>query len=178
MSRNKFYVASSWRNEYHNDVIELLNRFKQQVYDYRNPDDGAHGFAWSHIDVNWGKWSTKEYIKALEHPVAIKGFINDFSAMKWANICILLLPSGRSAHTEAGWMKGAGKKVYVLSPDKHEPELMYKIYDGIFTNLTDLIKATEANKESCDNCKFNGECRHKQDMPLGQNVCVYFINKQ
>ena len=60
--------------------------------------------------------------------------------MKWADVCILLLPSGRSAHTEAGWMKGNRKKVYVLMIDKEEPELMYKIYDNIFCKLNDLLE--------------------------------------
>lgn len=35
-------------------------------------------------------------------------------------------------------MKGAGKKVYVYTPIKQEPELMYKIYDEILTNEEDL----------------------------------------
>ena len=31
--------------------------------------------------------------------------------MQEADFCVLLLPCGRSAHSEAGWMKGNGKKV-------------------------------------------------------------------
>lgn len=60
--------------------------------------------------------------------------------MKWADTCIMVLPCGRSANTEAGWMKGAGKEVYVFTPIKQEPELMYKIYDGIITHIHDLQK--------------------------------------
>lgn len=37
--------------------------------------------------------------------------------------------------TEAGWMKGAGKRVMVYSPEKQEPELMYKIYDFVSDNI-------------------------------------------
>ena len=58
--------------------------------------------------------------------------------MKWADCCVMVLPCGRSANTEAGWMKGVGKKVYVFSPIKQEPELMYKIHDGIITDLDEL----------------------------------------
>lgn len=67
--------------------------------------------------------------------------LHDFDAMKWADTCIMVLPCGRSANTEAGWMKGAGKKVFVYSPIKQEPELMYKIYDDIFCGEHDLINA-------------------------------------
>jgi hypothetical protein len=35
-------------------------------------------------------------------------------------------------------MKGAGKKVFVYSPTKQEPELMYKIYDGILQDVFEL----------------------------------------
>ena len=40
-------------------------------------------------------------------------FKADLDALNWADTCLLVLPCGRSAHTEAGWMKGAGKKVVV-----------------------------------------------------------------
>lgn len=36
--------------------------------------------------------------------------------MKWADTCVLALPCGRSAHLEAGWMSGAGKKLIVYMP--------------------------------------------------------------
>lgn len=110
-----------------------------QVYDFRNPPNGSNGFAWSDIDENWLNWSTEDYINALNTPVAEDGFNSDFDGMKWADACVMVLPCGRSANTEAGWMKGAGKLVYILSPIKQEPELMYKIHDGIFTHTQDLI---------------------------------------
>lgn len=129
----KIYVASSWRNEFQPAVVETLRKLGHEVYDFRNPTEGNNGFAWSDIDENWENWTTEEYIEALEHPIAKAGFKHDFDAMKWADTCVMVLPCGRSANTEAGWMKGAGKKVFVYQPIKQEPELMYKIYDGIIT---------------------------------------------
>ena len=29
--------------------------------------------------------------------------------------------------------------------------------------------------KSCENCKFDAECRHKQVMPLGYNYCKFYI---
>ncbi len=109
----KIYVASSWRNQYHRDMIYFLRENGHEVYDFKNPPHGNGGFQWSSIDENWQQWKTSEFKNALKHPIAEAGFKSDFDAMKWADVCILLLPCGRSAHSEAGWMKGAGKKVYV-----------------------------------------------------------------
>lgn len=134
----KIYVASSWRNQFQPRVVNRLKSLGHEVYDFRNPKEDDNGFHWSEIDSNWENWTSEEYIKALEHPIANDGFKSDFDAMKWADCCVMVLPCGRSANTEAGWMKGAGKKVFIYQPIKQEPELMYKIYDGIFTKMYQL----------------------------------------
>ena len=54
------------------------------------------------------------------------------------NACLLVLPCGRSAHTEAGWMKGAGKKVIVYIPEMQEAELMYKLFDLVSGSLEEV----------------------------------------
>lgn len=143
----KIYVASSWRNEYQQSVVEMLRALGHEVYDFRNPTEGNTGFAWSDIDTNWENWTSEEYVKALSHPIAESGFKHDFDAMKWADCCVMVLPCGRSANTEAGWMKGVGKEVYVYQPIAQEPELMYKIYDGIILagGLTDQFGETPSN---------------------------------
>ena len=98
----KIYVASSWRNEYQPAVVAVLESMSHEVYDFRNPHEG-YGFQWSWIDENWETWTTEEYIEALQHPIAKKGYKLDFDAMKWADCCVMVLPCGRSANTEAGW---------------------------------------------------------------------------
>ncbi len=141
----KIYVASSWRNEYQPQVVTFLRGIGHEVYDFRKPKEDDHGFSWSEIDENWMNWTSEEYKKALIHPISEAGFKNDFDAMKWADTCLMVLPCGRSANTEAGWMKGAGKKVYVYQPIKQEPELMYKIYDDIITDSIGLYKTFSKN---------------------------------
>lgn len=138
----KIYVASSWRNQYQQKVVELLRTWGHEVYDFKNPP-GRTGFSWSEIDPNWKKWSTWQYEEALKHPIAEAGFKSDFDAMKWADVCVLVLPCGRYANAEAGWMKGAGKRVFVLSPAKEEPELMYKLFDGIYSSIATLSTMIE-----------------------------------
>ena len=138
----KIYLASSWRNEFQPEVLRYLLNLGHEVYDFRNPSPGDTGFSWAEIDPLWKDWAPWDYVQKLSHPLAESGFKKDFDAMKWADICVLLLPSGRSAHTEAGWMKGSGKKVYVFMPLSSEPELMYKLYDGVLTEFCELSKIT------------------------------------
>ena len=138
----KIYVASSWRNKYQPEVVRFLRENKHEVYDFRNPH-GNTGFSWSEIDPNWKDWGIDEYKEAIKHPIAEAGFNSDFNAMKWADTCVLVLPCGRSAHTEAGWMKGVGKKVLVYQIWAEEPELMYKIYDDIITTGKELLASLD-----------------------------------
>lgn len=126
----KIYVASSWRNQHQPQVVSFLREQGHEVYDFRYPA-GKMGFQWSQIDEDWENWSTDQYRAALEHPIVQAGFKSDFDAMQWADVCVLVLPCGRSAHSEAGWMKGAGKKVIVYQIWEEEPELMYKLFDGV-----------------------------------------------
>lgn len=78
----------------------------------------------------------------VSHPLAERQFRNDIDAMTACDACVLVLPCGRSAHTEAGWFAGQGKKVFVLIPDKDsfEPELMYKLFTHVCISLEELIE--------------------------------------
>jgi hypothetical protein len=60
--------------------------------------------------------------------------------MFWADTCVLVLPCGRSAHIEAGWMAGAGKDVFILQLAKEEPELMYLMTNGIAISVDELLE--------------------------------------
>lgn len=135
----KIYVASSWRNEEQPAVVEALRAAGHEVYDFRNPSPGNNGFAWSDIDPAWELWTNEEFIEALKHPIADKGFDSDFDAMQWADACVMVMPCGRSAHVEAGWMQGAGKPTIVLL-SQAEPELMYKMFSKLATNVDEVLE--------------------------------------
>lgn len=137
----KIYVASSWKNPYQPEVIEVLKRNGFNVYDFRHPAPGNDGFRWDRIDARWEEWSMEEYRTALRSEAAQEGFRRDYEAMEACDACVLLLPCGRSAHTEAGWFAGKGRPVYVLSPVRQEAELMYGLFQDICTNTAELIAA-------------------------------------
>ena len=137
----KIYVASRWRNKYFPAVVEALRAKGHEVYDFRNPPHGGNGFRWTDIDEKALEWSFDEYSEGLHHPKAERQFKADLEALEWADTCVLVLPSGRSAHTEAGWMAGAGRRVFVYIPEMQEPELMYKLFDGVVGSMEDLLEA-------------------------------------
>lgn len=139
-SKRRIYVASSWRNEYQPMFVQGLRREGHEVYDFRSPRPGDDGFHWSEIDPDWQGWTSREYMASLSHPIAERGFANDWEAMQWADTGILLLPCGRSAHLEAGYFVGAGKELFILLRDENEPELMYKLATGIFDQFGPLAE--------------------------------------
>jgi hypothetical protein len=137
----KIYVASSWRNKYFPEVVAALRAAGHQVYDFRNPPHGGQGFHWTDVDPDAPEWTFEQYSEGLHHPLAEKQFDADMQALDWADTCVLVLPSGRSAHTGAGWFAGKGLKTIVYMPEKQEPELMYKLFDGVVGSLDDLIES-------------------------------------
>ncbi len=140
MSR-KIYVASSWRNEFYEDVVCSLRAAGHDVYDFRNPPSGDEGFKWSWVAEDYMDWAPQEYRKQLMHPKAVRQFGNDIRAMESCDVCVLVLPCGRSAHTEAGWFAGRGREVYAYIPVRQEPELMYKLFTGVCCTMDELLEA-------------------------------------
>lgn len=121
----KIYVASSWRNMLQPAIVSMLRSCAHEVYDFKNPGPGNHGFGWSQIDPNWQQWTPQQYREALKHPIAIAGFASDMDALRECDACVLVLPSGRSASWEFGFAAGAGKRGAVVMFEACEPELMY-----------------------------------------------------
>ena len=142
----RIYVASSWRNPYFPEVVTRLREAGHEVYDFRNPPHGGAGFHWTDIDPDAPNWTYAQYAEGLHHPLAERQFQADIDALTWADTCVLVLPCGRSAHTEAGWMAGAGKRVLAYLPEMVEPELMYKLFDGVAGSLEELVEKLQQDK--------------------------------
>jgi hypothetical protein len=134
MKSLKVYVASSWRNPHYERVIGMIRDLGHQVWDWRNPPTGGNGFSWQEVGregyrhgdrVTLGEWRAM-----LTHPIAGAGFASDLAGMNWCDVGVLLHPAGRSAHLEAGWLAGRGKKVHVLVLEPTEPDLMILALNG------------------------------------------------
>lgn len=136
----KIYLASSWRNPQQPAAVEVLRQAGHEVYDFRNPPGGIpNGFRWSELDPEWQKWKAATCRAALKQPLAQQGFNSDFDGMKWADVGVLLLPCGRSAHLELGWMAGAGKRTIILTKDGEEPELMALLASEICVSMDEVL---------------------------------------
>jgi nucleoside 2-deoxyribosyltransferase len=101
----------------------------------------------------WKKYEEargRNYEQALEGWAAKHIYEFDKFHLDRADIGILALPAGKSAHLELGYLLGRNKKGYILLPDDYEdgPELrwdvMYQFATKLFSNLDDLI--TELKK--------------------------------
>jgi hypothetical protein len=137
----KIYVASSWRNLMQQGVVHTLRAAGYEVYDFKQPDGPGSppdsGFHWSEIDPNWKEWTPDQFRASLSHPIAQHGFTRDMDALKGCDVCVLVMPCGRSAHLEAGYAVGANKPTVILLEDG-EPELMYNMASTC-TSLFELL---------------------------------------
>lgn len=154
--KRKIYLASSWRNIYQADVLAMLRDAEHEVYDFKNPAPGNTGFSWKQIhDDPSVMLSAKGLRDTLAHPVSCAGFKCDYDAMKWSDCGVLLLPSGMSAHLEAGWLSGSGRPVAVFAPEVKEPELMYKCFD-------DADGSTPLFDDPDDLCRYLDDLPHRK----------------
>lgn len=153
----KIYLASSWRNEYQPTVLASLRAHGHEVYDFRNPAPDNDGFRWAEIADDWQSWTREGFRAALDDPISNQGFKYDFDAMEASDAGVLLLPSGRSAHLEAGYFAGhPNKSLHILMMEDQEPELMYKMGDQltghplIHLDLASLVSALKGQQAMLD----------------------------
>ncbi|WP_223478713.1 hypothetical protein [Oricola indica] len=145
---SRIYVASSWRNTHQPGIVAGLRENGHEVYDFRNPPNGVPGFAWSEIDPDWQAWSAARYRDLLtSDPIAARGFMSDLRGMQWADTCLLVLPCGRSAHLEAGWFCGQGKRCIILTRDGEEPELMALLATDICVSFAEVLEVLDGTSQ-------------------------------
>ncbi len=139
----KLYVATSWRNSHFDGLVMELTRSGYEVWNWRKPPTGGNGFGGQDVgmaDYQHGdKVAIPTYRNMLRQPAAQAGFASDLAGMNWADVGVLLLPSGRSAHLEAGWMAGRGKTVHYLCYETVEPDLMILALNGKICETTDQL---------------------------------------
>jgi len=76
----------------------------------------------------------------LNDPVHREHYEKDLAGLKNADMVVLLLPAGTSAHIEAGIAFGLGKKL-VLIGEPEKPETLYFIFDQYFKSVGDFLES-------------------------------------
>jgi nucleoside 2-deoxyribosyltransferase len=137
----KIYVASSWRNQYHEETVSRLREIGHEVYDYRNPESGIAGFSWNDVNIESNTWDANACRLALNHPASKHAYYRDREALVACDLCVLVLPSGRSASWEFGFACARFKPGIIFQPEAFEPELMYSGYP-IAEDFNALIEET------------------------------------
>lgn len=139
--RRWIYVASSWSNPHHPEVVRRLAADGHLVYDFRNPTEGNSGFHWRDIGLSGDPVGADAMVEALRRPRAVEGFALDFGAMQASDTCVLVLPCGRSAHLEAGWFVGQGRELHILWLDDERPDLMVQMATKIHSTVDSVVEA-------------------------------------
>jgi len=130
----KIYVASSWRNEHQPQVVRELREAGFEVYDFRE----KRGPRWGE-GPSWGATEFRPGLLTLE---ATEKFWLDMDALITSDAGVLVLPSGRSAHLEAGHLIGASRPLVIYIPEgvTIEPELMYRMATAVCGTISEVIK--------------------------------------
>ena len=136
---NKIYIASSWKNV--SQVRELASYLRNEGFEVDDFTDDTRGRFVFHYD-ELANLQELDAISFLQNDPARRAFIEDKKMIDWADAVILLLPAGRSAHLEAGYAKGSGKRLIIYQPGRFPPgefDVMYGFADLITTSLSDVI---------------------------------------
>lgn len=123
----KIFVASSYKNSKQEDFVILLRQYGHEVFDFKAIDEPGKPFSWLGVDANYRSWTMQDFKQQLISPDILSRYQKSFEFMQWADMCILLNPSGNSSHMIAGWFIGNGKKCLILLDEISEPEIMYKL---------------------------------------------------
>jgi nucleoside 2-deoxyribosyltransferase len=113
-------------------------------------------------------WQDYCRFKGLSYSEALNGWharqvcdIDKFHLDR-CDIGILALPAGRSGHIEIGYLRGLGKKAYILQdgePDHYD--LMYRLVTLVSTDLNEIME--DITKDGIQ----HEECHSSQPIPHG-----------
>jgi len=144
----KIYISSSWKNrEKVREIAVNLRNDGHKVYDFTDPacrkapetppEANAVEF-----DPAIHKYS--EYVRNLKGLYA--SVMNNQEALRWCDLCILLLPCGNDAHADWAYALGLGKNTLVIGqPRKGERSPSHMWADKIIDNVDDVYDYIREN---------------------------------
>ena len=139
-TKMRIYIASSWKN--YESVFAHAYHLRKKGYEvdaFVDSSQGRYVFDWREIAKDRNKLNA---ITFLEDNRSQKAFKEDKKWLDWCDVCILLLPAGRSSHLEAGYIKGQKKKLIIYCPTRF-PKGEFDVMYGFADLLTDNLKEVE-----------------------------------
>jgi hypothetical protein len=143
----KIYLASSWKNqEVLIGLAAVLRRHGHEVDCFCDASTGRYVFHWSEMLTSEDKSRSElDAITFLQDERSQRAFAEDKRWIDWAEAVVLVLPAGRSAHLEAGYAKGQGKRLVVLGQfPPGEFDVMYGFADALTRGpIDELLRLLE-----------------------------------
>lgn len=134
------YLIGSLRNP---EIPHLGNRLRALGFEiFDNWFAGGE-----RADDSWQEYNNIKdftYAQALASPEARNIFEFDKRHLDCADAAVLVMPGGKSAHLELGYMIGRGKPAWILfeeTPPRYD--VMYLFADGVFFGEAELVQAIQ-----------------------------------
>lgn len=131
------YLIGSMRNHRIPEVANTLRAAGHEVFDeWYSPGHKADDY-WQRYEQSRGH----NYKEALAGWHAKNVFNFDHTHLQRADIAVLLMPAGKSAHLELGWMLGQGKPGYILFDTEPERfDVMHLFATDVFFSIDELLE--------------------------------------
>ena len=135
----KIYIASSWKmSDICLSLSGLIRSWGHEVDCFCDESTGRFVLDYREL----GSTQELDAINFLEFEKTQKSFIEDKKHLDWSEAVVMVLPCGKSAHLEAGYVKGQGKRLYILGEfPKGEFDVMYGFANGLYRWELDKLKA-------------------------------------
>lgn len=137
----KIYLASSWKQAANVMTLKhMLEGHGHQVDAFCDTESGKrYVFSFDKLAVHTGALTN---MNIRELPEVRRAFNEDKKWLDWAEACLLVLPSGKSAHLEAGYTKGRGKPLVIYQPEfpTGDFDVMYGFADLITDDTGQIVE--------------------------------------
>lgn len=131
------YVAGSLRNKEVPRIAQELRQAGHVVFDDWFACGPEADDRWKDYEVARGR----TYIEALKGDFAQNTFRFDRTHLALCDAIVLVLPAGKSAHLELGWVLGLGKPGYILlPPDNDRFDVMYNFATQVVSSVVELLE--------------------------------------
>lgn len=132
-----YFISTRWRNR--NIALEITKKLRgkgKKVYCFfENLHASKHANEDPEVFMkkfeSTKNWRKDKYVNAI--------FKEDISGLKNSKALIMLLPTGKSAHIEAGIAYGLKKKC-ILIGEQREAESLYLIFNEFYPDIKSFLK--------------------------------------
>ena len=130
------YIIGSMRNPRILEVAKALRSIEWDVYEDWHSTGPESDVYWQAYEKARGR----TYREALAGYHAQEVFVLDKRHLDRCDATVLVMPAGKSAHLELGYMIGGGKPGYILMDGEPETyDVMHNFATAIFGSLDEML---------------------------------------